>query len=120
MGYAICYLKLAGVFDRLELMPWTLAFKQIRKDDIAMVGGKGANLGEMINAGFPVPDGFCVTSETYREIIAYNKFEDKIRAILKGLNVHDSRMLDRKAREVRKLIEKASIPSEIVHEIAER
>ncbi len=101
-------------------MPWTLPFSQIRKDDIPLVGGKGANLGEMVSAGFPVPDGFCITAETYREMIRFNKFEDKIREILKGLDVHNSKMLAKKAALVRKLIERANIPTEIVHEIAKR
>jgi len=37
-------------------------FREIDKDDIPLVGGKGANLGEMVKAGFPVPNGFIVTT----------------------------------------------------------
>ncbi len=44
-------------------------FSEISKDDVAEVGGKGASLGEMINAGTPVPPGFVVTAETYRQFI---------------------------------------------------
>ena len=42
---------------------------EIRKDDVAIVGGKGANLGEMTNFGLDVPPGFCVTSAGYDAFI---------------------------------------------------
>ena len=44
-------------------------FREVGRDDVDMVGGKGANLGEMVQAKFPVPDGFVVTSETYFELV---------------------------------------------------
>ena len=42
----------------------------VRAADIARVGGKGANLGELIAAGLPVPGGFCVTADAYRAAVA--------------------------------------------------
>lgn len=44
-------------------------FEELRKDDVPLVGGKGANLGEMTNAGIPVPPGFCVTAEAYKYFV---------------------------------------------------
>ncbi len=44
-----------------------LEFDQIGGDAIALVGGKAANLGELSRAGLPVPPGFCLTTEAYRE-----------------------------------------------------
>ena len=41
-------------------------FEDLRKDDIPLVGGKNANLGEMISAGIPVPPGFAVTASAYK------------------------------------------------------
>ena len=47
-------------------MPAHIAwFKDVTKEDIPLVGGKGANLGEMTRAGFPVPTGFIITSAAY-------------------------------------------------------
>ena len=40
-------------------------FREVDKDDIGLVGGKGANLGELTRAGLPVPPGFIVTAEAY-------------------------------------------------------
>ena len=38
---------------------------ELHVDDIPIVGGKGANLGELTNAGFPVPEAFVLTTESY-------------------------------------------------------
>jgi len=46
-----------------------LWFSEIGKEDVGKAGGKGANLGEMTRAGFPVPPGFMVTSEAYYHFI---------------------------------------------------
>ena len=51
---------------------YTLFFDEIDKKDLPLVGGKGANLGEMTKAGFNVPYGFCVTTESYKEFIEQN------------------------------------------------
>ncbi|WP_297069376.1 phosphoenolpyruvate synthase [Thermococcus sp.] len=44
-------------------------FEELRKTDVPLVGGKGANLGELTNAGIPVPPGFCVTAEAYKYFV---------------------------------------------------
>jgi phosphoenolpyruvate synthase/pyruvate phosphate dikinase len=46
-------------------MTYTTWFDEIRKDDIALAGGKGANLGELSRAGLPVPPGFVLTTTAY-------------------------------------------------------
>lgn len=51
------------------MVPYVLHLDEIDKTSLPYVGGKGANLGEMIQAGFPVPDGFCVTTAAYRSFI---------------------------------------------------
>lgn len=47
-----------------------LPFSEIRAGDLSLVGGKGANLGEMVHAGFPVPPGFCLTTLAFEQFIA--------------------------------------------------
>ena len=47
-----------------------IPLNRVRAADVPLAGGKGANLGELITAGFPVPDGFCVTAEAYRSAVA--------------------------------------------------
>ncbi|KKU80668.1 MAG: Phosphoenolpyruvate synthase [Candidatus Gottesmanbacteria bacterium GW2011_GWA1_47_8] len=96
---------------------YVLPFSKIDKHDVAIVGGKGANLGEMVQAGFPVPDGFCLTAAAYRRVIAENSLEDKIRSLLRGLDVADTRKLESVSAKVRRLISRADIPPELVRQI---
>lgn len=98
---------------------FVLWFKEIDKDDIPRVGGKGANLGEMTQAGFPVPEGFVVTSSAYVHMIEENQLEPKIKAVLKGLDVENPTALNRASKEVQKIIEKAPIPKEIEEQVYE-
>ncbi|KKU87628.1 MAG: Phosphoenolpyruvate synthase [Microgenomates group bacterium GW2011_GWF2_47_9] len=99
------------------LNSYVLWFKQIDKEDGALVGGKGANLGEMTGAGFPVPEGFVVTASAYRAHIEENSLGNKIKALLAGLDVEDPLALNRASSAVQAVIEKAPIPKEVESEI---
>lgn len=96
---------------------YILWFHEIDKEDVAKVGGKGANLGEMTRSGFPVPGGFVVNAEAYRHHVEVNHLEPKIRQVLKGLDVENADALNRAAREVQKLINKAPFPKDIEKEV---
>lgn len=92
-------------------------FNEVTKKDIPLVGGKGANLGEMTNAGIPVPPGFIVTAAAYFDFIEKAELTDKIRTLLEPLDVHDSKKLQDIAAKVQQLIEDADMPPEIAREI---
>lgn len=94
-----------------------LPFSQIDKGDVAIVGGKGANLGEMYGAGLPIPNGFCLTSTAYDLMLTENKLKDVIKGILTGLNVHDTEKLNTAAHKIEQLIVKADVPKELVKEV---
>ncbi len=69
---------------------WVLDFEEIGAGDLATVGGKGANLGEMARAGLPVPSGFCVTTEAFRAFIAGDsEVEAQVYGLLDGLAADD-------------------------------
>ena len=96
-----------------------LDFQEIDKTKVARVGGKGANLGELFKIeGIQVPDGFCVTTEAYKEIIENNEecnlLLDQL-AILKADNRKD---ISETSAKIRKLIEEITIPKYIENEIA--
>ena len=55
-----------------------LWFKDISKDDINLVGGKGLNLGLMYAQNFPIPPGFCVTTESYKKFLEEAGIEEEI------------------------------------------
>ena len=59
-------------------MTYTAWFDEIRKDDIALAGGKGANLGELSHAGLPVPTGFVLTTKAYDAFVEANSIEEAI------------------------------------------
>ncbi|MEM5811183.1 MAG: phosphoenolpyruvate synthase [Candidatus Aenigmatarchaeota archaeon] len=93
--------------------------REISKNDILLVGGKAANLGEMLNAGLPVPNAFVVTIEAYKHFIAKNKLMAKIKKILKKTNFNDPKNLEESTRKIRELIESSPTPKEIEDEIKE-
>lgn len=94
-------------------LPFTVWFDEIDKDDIALVGGKGANLGEMTKAGFPVPNGFVVTAPAYYHFLDENHLREKIKAILAGLDVGRTTELTRVSQQIRKLIHESPIPQNL-------
>ena len=49
----------------MTTLPITVFFKDLDKHDTPLVGGKGANLGEMTKVGMPVPNGFAITINAY-------------------------------------------------------
>ena len=84
-----------------------LWFKDIRFEDVNIVGGKGANLGEMYSLGIPVPNGFVVTADTYFDFIEKNKLKPQIKNILSITNVDHPDELQSASKKIRSLIKKA-------------
>ena len=79
-------------------------FKDLNKDSIPIAGGKGSNLGEMYNSGIPVPPGFAVTAQAYKEFLDSTGIQKEINEILKNLNVNDSEDLHASTKRIREII----------------
>jgi len=94
-------------------------FEDVGKQDISLVGGKGANLGEMTKAGIPVPPGFIVTAHSYFYFLEKSKLTDRIRKLLSSLDLDDSEKLQKVASEIKNLLSGAAMPKEIAQEIAQ-
>lgn len=94
-------------------------FNEINKEDIPLVGGKGANLGELTTKGANVPPGFCVTASAYTDFIKKSELQSQILDMLKGIDVEDSAELQIKSAEIRKLIINANMPTELEKEIVD-
>ncbi|MDI6654286.1 MAG: phosphoenolpyruvate synthase [Candidatus Hydrothermarchaeota archaeon] len=88
-------------------------FKDLGKGDIAVAGGKGANLGEMTKAGLPVPPGFVVTSKAYNKFLKEGGINEKIMEILSNTNVDNSSELQKSSEEIRRIIMSAAMPNSI-------
>lgn len=96
---------------------YVVRFNEVGKDDIPQVGGKGANLGEMVGAGFPVPDGFIVTSDAYYEFLKENNLTTKIKHLLSTANFQHTESLVQVSTHIKKLIIQSRMSHEIVLEI---
>lgn len=94
-----------------------LWFNQISYDDVPLVGGKGANLGEMYNLGIPVPNGFVVTVESYFTFLKENQLDKKIYDILKSTNVNNPDELLDSSKKLKRLIRSAPLPPELAVQI---
>ncbi|MDD2224866.1 MAG: phosphoenolpyruvate synthase [Candidatus Shapirobacteria bacterium] len=86
-----------------------LWFKEIGFDDVNLVGGKGANLGEMYNLGIPVPNGFVVPVNVYFQFIKENNLQPKIADILKTTDVDQPDQLLHASKQIRSIIKKSPI-----------
>jgi len=92
-------------------------FKELTKNNLLEAGGKGANLGEMYGAGFPVPPGFVVTSGAYFKHLDANNLREPITKILASLDVNDTEALNRASEEIKKLIREGQIPKDVYDDI---
>lgn len=88
-------------------------FEELRKEDVDVAGGKGANLGELTQAGIPVPPGFVVTSKTYDQFIKETGIFDEIMDILNALDVNNNKELQAASVKIKDIIVKTRMPDEI-------
>ena len=95
-----------------ELVSW---FENLRLTDIPLVGGKNASLGEMINAGLPVPPGFAVTAYAYEKFLEETLLVDKIYKVIKETvtDTNDPKQYSAASKKIRALIEKTLMPKDI-------
>jgi len=94
---------------------YTLDFTNIAKTEIAMVGGKGANLGQLSKIeGIRVPDGFCVTIEAYKDVIGSNENVGQLLDQLTELKADNRKSISEVCAKLRTAIEDISVPDAIV------
>lgn len=98
-------------------LPITSFFKDIDKHDTPVVGGKGANLGEMTKIGMPVPNGFAVTIEAYDRFLAENEIAKKIYDLLDETDVNDPVQLGSASSKIKRMIIEGKMPEEVGREI---
>lgn len=92
-----------------DLVVW---LEEVGKEDIAVVGGKGASLGEMIHAELPVPPGFAVTARAFRRFIDENGVGVELFKSLE-VDVDDADLLRDAEKKAKKIIMEAKIPADI-------
>jgi pyruvate,water dikinase len=92
-------------------------FNEVGKNDVNIVGGKGANLGEMTRAGIPVPPGFIVTANAYFDFLDKSTVKDKITSWIKSLDTSNSKRLQQVASIIKKLILDSPMPPALAEKI---
>ena len=102
--------------------PFVAWFKDLSIDDVPLVGGKNASLGEMYRnlspKGVSIPNGFAVTAHAYTYLLEKSKAMDRIREILSDLDTHDMDNLQERGARVRNLIRSLEFPADLYKEIA--
>jgi pyruvate,water dikinase len=100
---------------------WIRWFDDVTIDDIALVGGKNASLGEMYRAltpqGVRVPQGFAVTADAYRHFLSEAGLDSRIHGLLEGLRTHDIDDLRSRGGRIRQAILAANLPLDLAVEI---
>lgn len=100
--------------EKKKIVVW---FSEVGRTDIPLVGGKGANLGEMSRAGLPVPQGFIVTADAYFAFIKDHKLDTFIEKETKNLDPEDSKKLNVIAEALQKAIKENELPKALQQQI---
>ena len=93
---------------------YVVKFEELNKSDIGIAGGKGANLGELTQAGIPVPPGFVVTAQAYEKFMDEAGINDQVMGILEKIDINDTKALQAAAEEIKTLIIESPIPEDLV------
>ncbi|MBI5225577.1 phosphoenolpyruvate synthase [Candidatus Micrarchaeota archaeon] len=88
-------------------------FNELSRTSIPIAGGKGANLGEMFNHGFPIPEGFMVSAESYFAFIKATGIDGIIAKQCENLNVQDTEKLQKVSQYLKEVIVNAKMPQDI-------
>src|SRR6202171_2082476 len=93
---------------------YVLGFEEIDQTQVAIVGGKGAHLGELSRIeGIRVPAGFCVTTDAFRRIMAEAPSIDERLDRLRRLNPDDREAIRTLSAEIRRTLEGIAIPDDL-------
>lgn len=98
-------------------MELTRNFQNISKIDTAIAGGKGASLGEMINAGIPVPPGFVILSSAFEKFLEETDLNVEIDSILHTASHKEMHTVENASEKIKALILGAEMPKDIADEI---
>lgn len=101
------------------MVEYVLDLNKISRDLLNVVGGKNANLGEMLKQGIRVPPGFAVTTAGYLDFLDKTGIKKELVNLLARIDPSDLNVLDQASAELRKMIETSPIPTEIEGAIKE-
>ena len=100
-------------------MTWVRSLDAVGREDVAEVGGKGANLGELLRANLPVPPGFVVVTKAHLDALTRGGLRDKVTAALADLDPSDEAALATVSDELRALVREVDVPADLRRAIEE-
>jgi pyruvate, water dikinase len=92
-------------------------FDELGRDDVEVAGGKGANLGELVGAGLPVPPGFVITAAAYLSAMEHGGVRRELRELVAGADSGDPDALRATSSQLGQLVRKAGIPDDVRREV---
>ncbi|MCL4502194.1 MAG: PEP-utilizing enzyme, partial [Deltaproteobacteria bacterium] len=103
-----------GKKKEIQVKELVLPLTAVNKDMVDWVGGKSANLGEVLNrAGLPIPAGFAITTKAFEVFLAHNDLEDEINKRKMELDPQDPPSYKRVSDDIQQLILAAEVPPEL-------
>lgn len=100
---------------------YVIWFEQLGMDDVPVVGGKNASLGEMIgnlaSAGIDVPGGFATTADAFRAFLAHDELDQKINGLLIDFDIEDVDELAKVGSRIRQFVMDTPFPVELEQQI---
>lgn len=96
---------------------YTELLQDVSQKDLFRAGGKGANLGEMIKAGLPVPEGFILLTDSYKRFVTANNLNTEIENMLIEVDNYNKENLEDASMKLQRLFEQGKIPDDILVEI---
>ena len=94
-------------------MTYTIPFSQLNKTNISIAGGKGANLGEMVTAGFPIPPGFVLSTAAYDTFATENNLQQPIIDLASKVRATEPQTSETASTAIKKLFLTATMPKRI-------
>src|SRR5271168_46943 len=103
------------------MKPYIIPFEKLKNQDVELVGGKNASIGEMIsglaNLGVSVPGGFATTSHAYRDFLTQGGLDERIRKTLATLDVDDVDRLSTVGAQIRGWMLATAFPARLQEEV---
>jgi len=101
------------------LAGFTRSLDTLDSHDLLIAGGKAVSLGAMLNAGLPVPEGFAVLTQAYRDFVAHNGFNEHVRALVKEMPDDDPAGLAEAAQALKERFIAGDISAPVADAIAQ-
>jgi phosphohistidine swiveling domain-containing protein len=98
-------------------MEFIKSIAELGREDLPIAGGKAANLGELLKAGMPVPNGFVIITEGYRQFVVENQLGERLRQIITTTRMDDPAWLETASSQIQGVFRSGKIPTALAREI---